>query len=83
MTRILHLSMLYPPHIMGGAERSVALLAEAQVRAGHEVAAACTTPDRWHQETRPPARRKRQASAGAAIAWPDGGMASLHHRRAR
>lgn len=42
--RILHLSMLYPPHILGGAERSVAMLAEAQVALGHEVAAACTTP---------------------------------------
>jgi glycosyltransferase involved in cell wall biosynthesis len=44
--------MLYPPHIMGGAERSVALLAEALVAAGHEVAAACTTPDGWKQEVR-------------------------------
>ena len=52
MTRILHLSMLYPPHIMGGAERSVALLAEAQVAAGHEVAAACITPHGWSTETR-------------------------------
>lgn len=39
--RILHLSTLYPPHILGGAERSVELLAEAQVALGHEVAAAC------------------------------------------
>lgn len=52
MTRILHLSMLYPPHIMGGAERSVALLAEAQVAAGCEVAACCTTPSDWKVETR-------------------------------
>lgn len=52
MTRILHLSMLYPPHIMGGAERSVALLAEAQVAAGHKVAACCTTPHVWSVETR-------------------------------
>jgi glycosyltransferase involved in cell wall biosynthesis len=44
MTRVLHLSMLYPPHIMGGAERSVALLAEAQAAAGHSVAASCITP---------------------------------------
>jgi glycosyltransferase involved in cell wall biosynthesis len=39
--RILHLSMLYPPHIMGGAERSVAMLAEASAALGHDVAAAC------------------------------------------
>jgi glycosyltransferase involved in cell wall biosynthesis len=39
--RILHLGTLYPPHIVGGAERSVELLAEAQVALGHEVGAAC------------------------------------------
>lgn len=42
--KILHLSMLYPPHIIGGAEKSVCLLAEAQAKAGYTVAAACTTP---------------------------------------
>lgn len=42
--KILHLSMLYPPHVIGGAEKSVCLLSEAQVRAGYQVAAACTTP---------------------------------------
>jgi glycosyltransferase involved in cell wall biosynthesis len=52
MTRILHLSMLYPPHIMGGAEKSVALLSEALVAAGHVVAASCITPDGWKEETR-------------------------------
>lgn len=49
--RILHLSMLYPPHIIGGAEKSVALLAEAQVASGHQVAASCTTPGAAVQET--------------------------------
>nr|CBA27723.1 hypothetical protein Csp_A03710 [Curvibacter putative symbiont of Hydra magnipapillata] len=49
--RILHLSMLYPPHIIGGAEKSVALLAEAQSAAGHQVAASCTTPGAAVQET--------------------------------
>lgn len=39
--RILHLSTLYPPHIVGGAEKSVELLAEAQVALGHQVGAAC------------------------------------------
>ncbi len=43
--RILHLSTLYPPHIVGGAERSVALLAEQQVKLGHHVGAACLSPD--------------------------------------
>lgn len=52
MSRILHLSMLYPPHIMGGAEKSVALLAEAQTAAGHDVAAACITPGVWQEELR-------------------------------
>jgi len=42
--RILHLSMLYPPHILGGAERSVAMLAEATVALGHQVAASCIAP---------------------------------------
>ncbi len=44
--------MLYPPHIMGGAERSVALLAEAQVAAGHAVAASCITPHGKVEEVR-------------------------------
>jgi glycosyltransferase involved in cell wall biosynthesis len=42
--RILHLSMLYPPHIIGGAERSVAMLSEATTALGHQVAAACISP---------------------------------------
>ena len=50
--RILHLSMLYPPHILGGAERSVAMLAEAQTALGHDVAAACTTPNGFTREER-------------------------------
>lgn len=44
--------MLYPPHIMGGAERSVALLSEALVGEGHAVAAACITPGGWKREER-------------------------------
>jgi glycosyltransferase involved in cell wall biosynthesis len=39
--RILHLSSLYPPHILGGAEKSVALLAEQLATMAHQVAAAC------------------------------------------
>lgn len=39
--RILHLSSLYPPHIVGGAEKSVALLAEQLTSMGHQVGAAC------------------------------------------
>jgi glycosyltransferase involved in cell wall biosynthesis len=50
--RILHLSAFYPPHTVGGAERSVAMLAEAQVRAGHDVAVACTTPGNFVEEVR-------------------------------
>ncbi len=37
---------------MGGAERSVALLAEAQSTAGHEVAASCITPGSGTREIR-------------------------------
>lgn len=50
--RVLHLSSLYPPHIVGGAERSVSMLAEAQVAAGWDVAAACLTPGDAAEEVR-------------------------------
>jgi glycosyltransferase involved in cell wall biosynthesis len=50
--RILHLSSLYPPHIVGGAERSVSMLAEAQAQAGWDVAAACLTPGEAVEEVR-------------------------------
>lgn len=50
--RILHLNELYPPLVLGGAERSVAMLAEAQARAGHEVFVACTTPGAFVEEVR-------------------------------
>lgn len=43
--RILHLSSLYPPHLVGGAERVVEMLAEGQAREGHEVAVAYISPD--------------------------------------
>ena len=49
---ILHLNMLYPPHLLGGAERSVSMLAEAQVAAGHQVVVACTTPNGFVEEER-------------------------------
>jgi glycosyltransferase involved in cell wall biosynthesis len=35
--RILHLNVLYPPNLRGGAERFVATLAEEQARQGHDV----------------------------------------------
>ncbi|EGI55612.1 glycosyl transferases group 1 family protein [Sphingomonas sp. S17] len=38
--RILHVSSVYPPHVVGGAEKVVAMLAEAQVQRGHQVGAA-------------------------------------------
>jgi len=50
--RILHLGMLYPPHVMGGAELSMATLAEAQARSGHEVTVACTNAGPFTQEHR-------------------------------
>jgi len=37
---------------MGGAERSVSMLAEALVDAGHEVAACCISPNGWSREMR-------------------------------
>ena len=50
--RVLHLGTLYPPHIVGGAERSVSMLAEAQAKSGWQVAAACLSPNGWSRETR-------------------------------
>lgn len=41
--RILIANTLYPPARVGGAERSVELLAGAMVRCGHEVAVACVS----------------------------------------
>ena len=43
--RILHISSLYPPGVVGGAEKIAALLAEAQAAQGHAVAAAFLTRD--------------------------------------
>ena len=38
--KVLIVNVLYPPHKIGGAEKSVSLLAEALVRAGDEVVVA-------------------------------------------
>jgi glycosyltransferase involved in cell wall biosynthesis len=43
--RILHVSSVYPPHVVGGAEKVVEMLAEAQARSGHSVGAAYLTRD--------------------------------------
>ncbi|MDB5714714.1 MAG: glycosyltransferase [Sphingomonadales bacterium] len=45
LMRILHVSSVYPPHVVGGAEKVVEMLAEAQVARGHQVAAAYLTRD--------------------------------------
>lgn len=50
--RILHLTSLYPPHIVGGAERSVEHLAEELVAMGHEVGAACIERQGMPKEVR-------------------------------
>jgi glycogen(starch) synthase len=41
--RILHVSSVYPPYVFGGAEKVVAMLAEAQAARGHVVGAAYLT----------------------------------------
>ena len=41
--RILHLNVLYPPNVRGGAERFVATLAREQAKNGHDVAVATLT----------------------------------------
>lgn len=50
--RILHLTALYPPHIVGGAERSVEHLAEELAAMGHEVGAACIEREGHPREVR-------------------------------
>lgn len=40
---MLHISSVYPPHVVGGAEKVVEMLAEAQVARGHAVGAAYLT----------------------------------------
>ena len=50
--RVLHVSSVYPPHVVGGAEKVVEMLAEAQVARGHTVGAAYLTRD-----TRPAGER--------------------------
>ncbi len=47
--RILLVNTLYPPLLMGGAERSVSLLAEALARAGHEPWVLSLTPENREQ----------------------------------
>jgi glycosyltransferase involved in cell wall biosynthesis len=42
--KILIISSLYPPHVVGGAEKAAALLAEALVRHGDEVVVASLYP---------------------------------------
>ncbi len=43
--KILIISTLYPPHVMGGAEKAAAELAEALVRRGHNVAVITLHPE--------------------------------------
>lgn len=43
--KILHLSSVYAPHMVGGAERVVETLADGSARAGHEVAVAHIAPE--------------------------------------
>ena len=44
MARVLLCSGLYPPHVLGGAERSVQLLAQGLVRRGHSVRVLTASP---------------------------------------
>ncbi|WP_165800915.1 MULTISPECIES: glycosyltransferase family 4 protein [Bacteria] len=43
--RILHVSSVYPPHVVGGAEKVVAMLAEGQAARGIDVGAAYLSRD--------------------------------------
>ncbi len=42
--KILHLNVLYPPLVRGGAERFVAMLAQEQAKLGHDVGVVTLTP---------------------------------------
>lgn len=45
MARIVHISSLYAPDVIGGAERVVEMLAEGQAALGHEVSVICTSKE--------------------------------------
>lgn len=82
--RILHLSMLYPPHIIGGAEKSVQLLCEALAGAGHEIAASCTTPQASFEEqvNGIPVYRIAHGTRFWAEEWPQHGRLARLTRKA-
>ena len=46
--KILHVNSLYHPHAVGGAEKSVQALAQAQLAAGHSVTVLTLTPEESH-----------------------------------
>jgi glycosyltransferase involved in cell wall biosynthesis len=77
--------MVYPPHIIGGAERSVALLAKAQLALGHDVAVACTTPGEGATETIDgvPVYRMPHQTDFWAEEWPQHGSVSRVMRRVK
>lgn len=43
--KLVHINSLYAPFQVGGAEKSVQILAEAQHALGHQVSVLCTAPD--------------------------------------
>jgi hypothetical protein len=45
--KILIFNTLYYPNIVGGAEKSVQLLAEGLIKKGHEVVIICTEKTKW------------------------------------
>src|SRR5439155_19555597 len=50
--KILHLNSCYYPHLVGGAERSVRLLAEAQSTRGHTPVVVSLSPKRGMESAR-------------------------------
>lgn len=82
--RILHLGMLYPPHVLGGAELSMATLAQAQAGSGHAVAVACTTPGAFAEEWREGVRvfRMPHETRFWAEDWPRHGRLERMWRKA-
>jgi len=67
--RILHVSSLYPPYVVGGAEKVVEMLAEGQAARGHVVGAAYLTRDAQPVGERHGVTVLPQASRG--LVWID------------
>jgi len=79
MSRILHVSSVYPPFVFGGAEKVVEMLAEGQAARGHVVGAAYLTRDAQPAGTRHGVSVLPQESRN--LLWIDDVFASSRPKR--